>query len=91
MVQPYDSYRQFHVYEHHGAAFSTFDDRDLAAIYQLGFKLGKTVAQLYLNLLLTLFSPRFQLTFIYGRLKSNLVELPAWRRLMTFCWWGVLV
>lgn len=91
IVQPYDSYRQFHVYEHHGAAFSTFEDRDLAAIYQLGFKPGIKVRQQYINLLLTLLSPKFYLTFLYGRLKSNLVNLPIWRRAMSLCWWGVLI
>lgn len=91
IVQPYESYRQFHVYEHHGSAFSTFEDRDLAAIYQLGFKPGKTVRQLYLNLLLTLFSPVFHLKFLLGRMKSNLIDLPLWRQAMSLCWWGVLV
>ncbi len=41
IVQPYEPYRRFHVYEHHGKDFSTFQDKDLAAIYKLGFTPGK--------------------------------------------------
>lgn len=43
IVQPFDSYRKFHVEEHHSEAFSTMDDKDLSALYKLGFKPGKSV------------------------------------------------
>lgn len=91
IVQPYESYRQFHVYEHHGREFSTFDDKDLAAIYQLGFTPGKTKAALYGRLLWTLVSPKFHLVFFYGRVKSNLVGVPFYRLMMTLVWFGALV
>ena len=38
VVPPFDSYRRFHVYEHHGHDFSTMGDQDLAAIYTLGLR-----------------------------------------------------
>lgn len=50
MVQPYDTYRKFHVFEHHGCDFSTENDQDLAAIYTLGLTPGKTLPQLKLTL-----------------------------------------
>jgi len=90
IVQPYESYRQFHVYEHHGREFSTFDDKDLAAIYQLGFTPGKTKTAMYNRLLLTLLSPKFHLVFFYGRLKSNLVGVPVYRLMMTLAWFAAL-
>lgn len=90
IVQPYESYRQFHVYEHHGRAFSTFEDKDLAAIYQLGFTPGKGKAELYTHLFLTLLSPKFHLVFFYGRLKSNLAGVPLYRLAMTLGWWTSL-
>jgi hypothetical protein len=90
IVQPYESYRQFHVYEHHGREFSTFEDKDLAAIYQLGFTPGKTKSALYMRLLLTLVSPKFHLVFFYGRLKSNLIGVPFYRLMMTLVWFAVL-
>ncbi|MGE6177995.1 hypothetical protein [Aeromonas salmonicida] len=90
IVQPYESYRQFHVYEHHGRAFSTFEDKDLAAIYQLGFTPGKSKTELYAHLFLTLISPKFHLVFFYGRLKSNLVGVPPYRLVMTLIWWAAL-
>ena len=40
VVQPYDSYKQFHVHEHHGKRFSTLEDKDLAAIYTSESGLG---------------------------------------------------
>lgn len=63
IVQPYDSYRQFHVYEHHGREFSTLEDKDLAAIYQLGFRPGTPKRDLYTRLVGTLLSPKFHLFF----------------------------
>ncbi|WP_181364585.1 fatty acid desaturase [Aeromonas sp. HMWF014] len=90
IVQPYESYRQFHVYEHHGRAFSTFEDKDLAAIYQLGFTPGKSKAGLHIHLFLTLLSPKFHLVFFYGRLKSNLAGVPFYRLVMTLGWWASL-
>lgn len=90
IVQPYESYRQFHVYEHHGREFSTFEDKDLAAIYQLGFTPGKTKSALYTRLLLTLISPKFHLVFFCGRLKSNLIDVPFYRLMMTLTWFAVL-
>ncbi|MEW5559204.1 hypothetical protein AB1287_02900 [Enterobacter asburiae] len=90
IVQPYESYRQFHVYEHHGREFSTFEDKDLAAIYQLGFTPGKTKPALYARLLLTLISPKFHLVFLYGRVKSNLVGVPFYRLMMTLVWFATL-
>ncbi|MEQ2025188.1 hypothetical protein ABLB84_05240 [Xenorhabdus szentirmaii] len=83
ITQPYDSYRQFHIYEHHGKDFSTTEDKDLAAIYKLGFLPGKSKKQLYLNLFLTLLSPYFHLSYFWGRIKSNLVGVPKYRLLMT--------
>ncbi|MGJ0636750.1 fatty acid desaturase [Xenorhabdus bovienii] len=83
ITQPYSSYRQFHIYEHHGKDFSTIEDKDLAAIYKLGFTPGKSKKQLYLNLLLTLFSPYFHLSYLYGRIKSNLIGVPVYRFIMT--------
>ncbi|WP_340622317.1 fatty acid desaturase [Xenorhabdus siamensis] len=75
ITQPYDSYRQFHIYEHHGKDFSTTEDKDLAAVYKLGFEPGKTKKQLYINLFLTLFSPYFHFSYFYGRIKSNLIYI----------------
>ncbi|WP_323856009.1 hypothetical protein [Xenorhabdus koppenhoeferi] len=83
ITQPYDSYRKFHIYEHHGKDFSTIEDKDLAAIYKLGFIPGKSKNRLYLNLLLTLLSPYFHLSYFIGRIKSNLVGVPKYRFIMT--------
>lgn len=90
IVQPYESYRQFHVYEHHGREFSTFEDKDLAAIYRLGFTPGKSTSALYTRLLLTLFSPKFHLVFFYGRVKSNLFGIPLYRLIMSLAWFFAL-
>ncbi|MFJ2541122.1 fatty acid desaturase [Pseudomonas sp. NPDC087614] len=90
VVQPYASYRQFHVYEHHGKKFSTIEDKDLAAIYKLGFVPGKSKSALYLNLFVKLFSPFFHLSFLYGRIKSNLIGVPLYRFAMSTLWIGIL-
>ncbi|WFQ79543.1 hypothetical protein PXH59_18630 [Xenorhabdus sp. SF857] len=83
ITQPYDSYRQFHIYEHHGKDFSTVEDKDLAAIYKLGFIPGKSKKQLYINLFLTLLSPYFHMSYLSGRIKSNLIGVPKYRLVMT--------
>ncbi|MGL4723011.1 MAG: hypothetical protein ACRCWW_00665 [Scandinavium sp.] len=90
IVQPYESYRQFHVYEHHGREFSTFEDKDLAAIYQLGFTPGKSKSALYARFIWTLLSPKFHLVFFYGRLKSNLIGVPFYRLVMSLIWFASL-
>ncbi|WP_454874215.1 hypothetical protein [Paraburkholderia xenovorans] len=86
IVQPYESYRRFHVYEHHGRDFSTLNDKDLAAIYKLGFTPGKSKGALYRNLVITLLNPAFHLTFFWGRLKSNLVSVRLYRLCMSVLW-----
>ncbi|OTA18257.1 hypothetical protein Xvie_00075 [Xenorhabdus vietnamensis] len=83
ITQPYDSYRRFHIYEHHGKDFSTMEDKDLAAIYKLGFVPGKSKKQLYINLFLTLLSPYFHISYFFGRIKSNLIGVPKYRFVMT--------
>ncbi|WP_200560355.1 hypothetical protein [Erwinia sp. S43] len=91
IVQPYEPYRRFHVYEHHGKDFSTFQDKDLAAIYKLGFTPGKSKKALYRNLLLTLINPSFHLSYLWGRLRSNYVGVALYRRIMSLVWMGFLV
>lgn len=86
IVQPFESYRRFHVYEHHGRDFSTLSDKDLAAIYKLGFTPGKSKGALYRNLVVTLLNPVFHLMFFWGRLKSNLVGVKLYRLAMSVLW-----
>ncbi|MFK0311803.1 fatty acid desaturase [Pseudomonas sp. NPDC090233] len=90
VVQPYDIYRQFHVFEHHGSDFSTTGDQDLAAIYRMGLTPGKTVAELKMILFLQCINPVFHLKFLFGRLKSNLIGPPLYRILMSVAWFGAL-
>lgn len=86
IIQPYDSYKQFHVYEHHGKNFSTLDDKDLSAIYKLGFTPGKSLNQMYLNLLKVLLNPFLHLSFLVGRIKSNFIDVPIYRLIMSSIW-----
>lgn len=86
IIQPYDSYKQFHVYEHHGKNFSTLDDKDLSAIYKLGFTPGKSIKEMYLNLFKVILNPFLHLTFFAGRIKSNFFHVPIYRLLMTTIW-----
>lgn len=91
IVQPYGPYRRFHVYEHHGKDFSTFQDKDLAAIYKLGFTPGKSKRALYRNLLLTLLNPSFHLSYLWGRILSNYADVAFYRRIMSLVWTAFLV
>lgn len=86
LVQPYHSYRQFHIYEHHGQSFSSINDKDLAALYSLGFTPGKSVLQMKSLLLITCLNPIFHTKFLFERIKSNLVNVPPYRKLMTVAW-----
>ncbi|WP_124383922.1 fatty acid desaturase [Ralstonia sp. SET104] len=102
IVQAFDSYRQFHVHEHHGRDFSTMGDQDLAAIYTLGLRPGVAVARMRLILAWQCISPVFHLRYLWGRLKANFIGVPAYRLVMScvwaacLCWlasligWGVL-
>lgn len=85
-VQPYDMYRKFHVFEHHGSEFSTVDDQDLAAIYRMGLTPGKSPMQLKLTLLLQCLNPLMHLKFIAGRLKANFIGVPFYRLVMSIVW-----
>ncbi|MFC0398249.1 fatty acid desaturase [Paraburkholderia rhizosphaerae] len=91
IVQPFDSYRKFHVHEHHGRAFSTMDDQDLAAIYTLGLTPGTPVATLKLRLAWQCISPLFHVRFLWGRVKCNLLSAPAYRVAMTVVWFAALI
>lgn len=90
VVQPYDSYRKFHVIEHHGRHFSTTDDQDLAAIYTLGLKPGVSVNRMAMILLWQCVNPWFHLSYLWGRLRSNLYQVPVHRMLMTVAWLALL-
>lgn len=90
LVQPYESYRRFHVFEHHGKDFSTEADQDLAAIYKLGLCPGLSVPELKLILLAQCINPLFHLSFFFGRIKSNIVGVPFYRLSMTVAWLSIL-
>ncbi len=90
IVEPYHSYYQFHTIEHHGKQFSTLEDKDLTAIYSLGFLPGKSIRGLYLNLFKQIFSPVFHVKFLYGRLKSNLFDVPPYRLFMSLVYLAFL-
>ncbi|MEE4680325.1 fatty acid desaturase [Pseudomonas alliivorans] len=85
-VQPYDVYRKFHVFEHHGSEFSTADDQDLAAIYRMGLTPGKSESELKRTLLFQCFNPLMHLKFLMGRLKSNFIGAPFYRVVMSVVW-----
>jgi hypothetical protein len=86
IVQAFDSYRQFHVHEHHGRDFSTMDDQDLAAIYTLGLRPGLAVARMRLILAWQCINPVFHLRYFWGRLKANFIGVPAYRLAMSCVW-----
>lgn len=90
MVQPYDSYRKFHVAEHHGRHFSTTDDQDLAAIYTLGLKPGVRVERMAKILLWQCVNPCFHLSYLWGRLRCNLHQVPVYRMLIAIAWLALL-
>ena len=90
LVQPFDSYRRFHVREHHGKDFSTMHDQDLAAIYTLGLRPGVPVWRLKLRLMWQCANPLFHLRFLFGRIKCNLVSVPLYRFAMTIVWFAML-
>lgn len=90
IVQPYDSYKKFHVHEHHGKNFSTTEDKDLAAIYTLGIKPGVPVKHMMILLLWQCVSPKFHLSYFWGRLRSNLFQAPLYRRTMLVLWFALL-
>ncbi len=83
IVEPYKSYKNVHVTEHHGKEFGTLLDKDLSAIYSLGFTPGKTIKKLYLNLLVQLFNPIFHYLFFKNRLKANILNDSIKRSILT--------
>ncbi|WP_428790864.1 fatty acid desaturase [Vibrio profundum] len=90
LVQPYDSYKRFHIVEHHSDDFSTMNDKDLAALYKLGFKPGSSVKQMKKNLFHLCISPIFHINYFYGRIRSNLIGVPLYRLAMTITWLTVI-
>lgn len=90
-VQSYAPYYRDHITLHHGKAFGTFDDSDTKAIFQLGFKAGRTVLDLWINLFRLCLSPVFHYEFLRGRAKENLIHCTGYRRAMTIAWVGVLI
>jgi hypothetical protein len=89
-AQPFDSYRRFHVYEHHGRDFSTMGDQDLAAIYTLGLRPGISVTHMKVILAWHCVNPVFHARYLFGRVKSNLVSVPLYRLTMTIAWFALL-
>lgn len=90
IVQPYDVYRQFHVFEHHGSDFSTTGDQDLAAIYRMGLTPGKSLSELKMILFLQCLNPVFHVKFLFGRVKANFIGAPMYRVLMSLIWFTLL-
>ncbi|MEM5345150.1 fatty acid desaturase [Paraburkholderia azotifigens] len=90
VVQPFDSYRQFHVYEHHGRDFSTMSDQDLAAIYTLGLRPGVPVERMRWILLWQCVNPLFHVRYFGVRIKSNFVNVPLYRVAMISVWMVLL-
>lgn len=90
VVQPFDSYKKFHVYEHHGRDFSTLNDQDLATIYSLGLRPGIPILRMKWLLAWQCINPMFHLRFMFGRVKNNLIDVPFYRLIMSCLWFGTL-
>jgi hypothetical protein len=90
IVQPYHSYYKFHVVEHHGKQFSTLEDQDLTAVYKMGFSPGKSILQLYLNLIKQCVNPLFHIKFMFNRIKSNYIGVPLYRLISSILYMIVL-
>jgi fatty acid desaturase len=90
IVQPFDSYKRFHVHEHHGRDFSTMGDKDLAAIYTLGLKPGVPVERMKWILIWQCLNPCLHARYFLGRVKSNFIDVPLYRVAMSVAWLIVL-
>lgn len=86
-TQGFKSYRADHMYSHHSHNFGTFKDRDGNAIYQVGFRPGKTRSQLWQTLGLLLISPKFHFVFLKARFKENFLTDKKLRTLAATLWW----
>ncbi|WP_086384040.1 fatty acid desaturase [Caballeronia sordidicola] len=84
VVQPFDSYKKFHVHEHHGREFSTLGDQDLVAIYTLGLRPGISVTHMKRILVWQCVNPVFHARYLFGRIRSNVLSVPKYRLAMTF-------
>lgn len=89
LIQSLTRYRSDHL-KHHGKIFATLDDGDAVMVLRMGFVPGKTPRQLWLNLLKLCASPRFNLLFLKGRLRENLVLPPTYRKAMTLGWFAIV-
>lgn len=89
-VQGYAAYRQDHMLSHHGHNFGTEHDRDGKAICLLGFEPGKSVPQLWCNLLWLLVSPTFHWAFWVARFKENFLTASRLRTGAALLWWSVV-
>lgn len=90
LIQNGDDYKKTHVSHHKRRDFST--DRDIGARFLLanGFAPGMSKAALWRRFWVSVFSPVFHCRFLLVRLRSNFIDAPIYRRVLSVLWVAVL-
>ena len=89
MSQDHKNYRADHLGMHHGIrTFGSFQDPVLDFIRNSGLTEGLTKRQLWARMWLMFLSPKFHLSYLTKRLKSNFVLARAHRVVLSILWWG---
>lgn len=73
---------------HHGRRFATVEDEESQFMLRAGYRPGMTRAQLWRHHWLLMLSPLWHLKQAAGRLRSNLLGGPRWRRVAAWAFWG---
>ncbi len=89
VIQDFVAYKRDHQ-NHHSTELATAKDPDASFLYFLGFKPGMSKSDLWKQLFVTLFTPKFYLIFLGFRLKANFVNAPKYRVLLSVIWLTVL-
>ncbi len=85
-------YAPGHNQRHHGSGgIETFNDPDLELLYLMGFKAGRRIRWYWMRLWLALVSPRYHVLYARARWRSNFINAPLPRVLLSWLLHGTIL
>ncbi|AZV79016.1 fatty acid desaturase [Parasedimentitalea marina] len=87
-----DEYAHGHTMQHHGLdGIGNINDPDMGLLLMMGFETGREIRWYRKRLLLTLFSPRYHLLFLWDRTRSNFISGSLLRHVIAWSMHGAVL
>lgn len=88
---PFKEYKRVHDGHHRNSSFASVTDEEALYLFDLGFRPGRSQAELWRTFWRTLRSPRFHARAISTRLRQNFAQGPLARLVAAWMFWAAVL